>query len=152
MNILILEDRASTLRQMKEILEEDLQKRSPGNKPDFSCCYSIYKANEVLKTKEIHIVITDLAMSTEGLPPSEIKKTMFGVITGWIWLENSVFPLQKSIQIIIFSEFINDWRDYLRSQNQDEDAIKEKYNITAVPKISPYNANAYNDLLRAIEI
>jgi len=52
-------------------------------------------------------------MSPEGLADEELDQTNGGVLTGWIWLRNHVFPECEEMKskTIIYTEYLERLRD-----------------------------------------
>lgn len=100
MNILYLEDRASIFQPLKDKLE------GQGHK--------VFKALQVsdaigyMREKDMDCLLIDLRVSPIGLKKEEIKKSLSGRISGWIFLQNYAFVEKPELEAmtIIFSEYI----------------------------------------------
>jgi DNA-binding NarL/FixJ family response regulator len=120
--ILIIEDNLVEL----ENIAADLKLKRGG--------YSVFKASGIDKAEELLVMwneepfdclIVDLNMSNEYLEGDTLKrKTNGGSLTGWVWLYHVAKPIfddvKKSPRIIIYSEFINELKEYMESASEEE--------------------------------
>jgi CheY-like chemotaxis protein len=90
MNILLLEDRGAVAIPLTEKLE------NLGH--TVFIAQNIPKAKSFFRTEEIHCIITDLNLPPKGLKDEEKKQTGNGILSGWIWLKNYVFPENEPIK------------------------------------------------------
>jgi len=101
-NVLFLEDDASTYYYLVEDLEEEGF--------DVDVATNIARARTLWETKRIDFIIADLNMPPRGLENAEITQTGDGKLTGWIYLDKYVYsvkPVMKE-RTIILSAYINE--------------------------------------------
>lgn len=120
MKILLLEDQGTVSYYLQEALEKK------GH--DVLHALTINDALSYWEEENIDCLIVDLNMISYGLKPKEIKQTLDGVLTGWIWLHNYIFIKNPSMryQTIIYTEFISEFKE-----NVSE---KEREGIYVIPK------------------
>jgi hypothetical protein len=104
MKILLLEDTYSIFGLLREKLIED--------KNIVFKATQISDAIDILEEEVVDIFIIDLRVKPIGLTEKEIKQLPNGRFSGWVFLENYVFPknaINKS-RTIIYSEYIGELR------------------------------------------
>jgi CheY-like chemotaxis protein len=102
MNILFLEDRGSVSFYLKQNLENFGYSVFEAS--------SIPEANSIWEEVKIDCLIVDLNLTPDGLTEEEIDMTHNGILTGWVWLKQYIFPEQPSIRkkTIILSEYLSE--------------------------------------------
>ena len=123
MNILILEDRGSVSFFMVEALKQRGHNVFSANTTN--------EATEFWNEQEIDCLIVDLNMSPEGLSKEQAEKTRGGLLTGWVWLQETVFNTRPEMRphTIIYSEYTKE----LKSGVKDVDLE----GISIIPKKAP---------------
>lgn len=130
MSILILDDRADTLRHIEATFKrERLQHKT---------CSNIYKARTEWGTKNYNSIVTDLNMNPQGLEKRDIPLTAGALLTGWIWLIKYVFDDETSPIIgrtVIFSQYILDAEKIIFNED-NKDIYKPEifHKVKCVPK------------------
>ena len=105
MNVLVLEDRGS----VSFYLEEGI--RSRGHTV-FSA-FTIPDARSYWENEQIDCIVVDSNMSPDGLGEEQIKRTKDGLLTGVIWLLDSVFPERQDMRerTIIYTDYLERLRE-----------------------------------------
>jgi CheY-like chemotaxis protein len=100
-NILVIEDNCHIYYE----IENDLMVYGY----EVFCAYQISDAIDILESKRIDFIITDLNIPPIGLTIAEIDETYSGQIAGWVLLKNYAFTIDKKLRnrAIIFSDFTN---------------------------------------------
>jgi CheY-like chemotaxis protein len=137
--VLILEDTALLLVQLKELCEDAKYKVFD--------CYTIYEAMEAWNNHhdEIDIIVTDINMDSNGLTDDEARSTKDGKFSGWLWVHNHViladtFPVEN---VIILSEYNKDLSGYTKDsgvpkQNENYKIIHDNNHL--IDKVDPSGA------------
>ena len=123
--ILYLEDEAHLRRHTTELLVEQ--------------GYDVEDFRRIDQVKEFFIenhdeivcVITDLNMSDEWLGEFQ-NLSDGGMLSGWVWLQNFVYPLKPNMLTVIYSGYIPYLKEWLQDKNQLSQM--QKTNILCVEK------------------
>jgi CheY-like chemotaxis protein len=114
-NILLIEDDATTNKNMKQLLERYGYRVAP--------CLDIYEANDYWNKykNSIKCIVTDLNIVANGLSERYKKESVGGLFTGWLWLWDKVFssPERKSLplkKVIILTAYQNSLDKYVKTQ------------------------------------
>ncbi len=114
MNILLLEDRGSASYYLKEALEGEghvvLEAYNPNDALD-------HWGNR--EKTPIHCMIIDLNVPPEGLTAAQRKESCAGLLTGWIWLRDHVFPDDNDMRrrVILYSVYLQDLRKHVSADD-----------------------------------
>lgn len=131
MRILILEDRGDSVKYLVEYL------RQKDNE--------VYDAVTIIqakhywserKEKPIDCIILDLNMSSSGLSAGQKKDTVGGLLSGWIWVRDSILSEQPSFRdrIIIYSDYVEDFERHVSSADRRGIKILQKSKSVSLPK------------------
>ena len=135
MQVLWLEDRGSSVEEIKKYLE----KRG----------FYIIKALSVStaiglwfeKGSDYNFIIVDLNVSSEGLTIDQYKETKDGVLSGFIFLKYYVFPKinpEFKSNIIIYSNYIDEFLSYTRTREREGLKIIGKQETNAAKFLCDY--------------
>jgi len=99
------------------------------------CAYQISDAIDILECEKISFIITDLEIPLTGLTKEEICETFHGILSGWVFLKNYAFKIDKELRnrAIIFSGYTDILYDKISSKdlngirifNKRNDSIKD---------------------------
>jgi hypothetical protein len=130
MKILVLEDRPYTLKNITEALAQE------GH--DVIACNSIYVATERYSENKdsLDYIIADLSLSSSGLSTDEKANSEGGLFSGWIWLRNYVLNNNKAVHCIIFSGYLDLFKEYIYSTN----------NVSLLDNITLINKGGFDSL------
>ena len=108
MNILLVEDSGATSSRLAEALD--------GEHHTVLEAFNINDARahwDNRETTPIHCIIVDLNMPTDGLTQKQEKESHGGLLTGWLWLRDSVLPhvlAEDRQRVMICSGFVPDFK------------------------------------------
>ncbi len=104
LNVLLLEDRGSITATLTDLLEYKGFKVYEAFNPSDA---NSYMSGE--EEVEIHAIILDLNLPTDGLKPKEINGTKDGLFSGWIWFKKHVLPSYPEMleRTIIYSAYLD---------------------------------------------
>lgn len=111
MNVLVLEDRGSVVFYMVEAIAAE------GHAVLHA--YGVNDAQSHIESEVmIDCIVADLNMSPDGLSEEEMARTEYGLLTGWVWLEEYVFSVHESMRTrtIIYSEYLSDLRQHIDAE------------------------------------
>lgn len=131
MNILFLDDRSSAVEQAENLL------KSIGY--NVLSCGNIYEANEKLEeNKDVDCYVVDLNIPPDGLGHTRKDSILY---PGWLWILDKVITPNKSkydmshkIPIIIYSEYINVFKQQFESKIELSHDEWEFYNKVTILK------------------
>jgi CheY-like chemotaxis protein len=120
MNVLLLEDTGAVAYPLRDKLETENH--------TVYVAQNIPKAKAYLRKEEIHCIIVDMNMPPEGLKDDEKKQTRCGIFSGWVWLQNYVFPENESMKknTIILTAYAEELREHVGSDELSDIIIIEK--------------------------
>jgi hypothetical protein len=86
-------------------------------------CKDIYEANDIWEKygNKLDAIVLDMMMPSSGIKREHRKPTEGGLLSGWIWLWNSLNPDGQDPHpaankcIIIYSGYLEDFNDYIES-------------------------------------
>lgn len=113
MNILVFENRGSVVKYLREALGK------LGH--DVFHAFSVYDAQSFWKDERIDCLLVDLNIDPEGLEDDEIKETLGGLLTGWIWLREHVYKKDDAMKrrTIIYTEYSESLTENVSSEELD---------------------------------
>jgi CheY-like chemotaxis protein len=113
MNILLVEDRGAVAYYLRDALE--------GAGHQVFLAPNISRAKEYWDKGGIDCIVLDLNMSPDGLTEAEVRDTLGGVLTGWIWLKNYVLAKDSSMKsrTIILTAYLPRLKEKLRAEGSE---------------------------------
>jgi CheY-like chemotaxis protein len=90
MKVQIVEDSGSVVFPLTELLEQE------GHLVVSTT--NVVGASSLLRDHAPNCLIVDSNMEPRGLKPEEICETRGGLLTGWLWLTNYVFPQDEAMK------------------------------------------------------
>jgi hypothetical protein len=117
MNILLLEDRGSVSYYLIDFLS------SEGHRVFQALSINDAKSVYNKHGKEIDCIITDLNMSSMGLTEEQAIQTCAGLLSGWIWVKEYVFPSHPEMRkrTAIYSDYLANLKE--KTWKKDLDGI-----------------------------
>lgn len=111
-------------------------------------CRSVYEADDIWETKkdELHALVLDMMMPSQGLSPEDRDLTKGGVLTGWFWLwrylqkemgspEGNAMPDPAGGRCVVFySAYLDDFQDYLKELADGSDEKQFANNVKLIDK------------------
>jgi CheY-like chemotaxis protein len=143
MNILLLEDRGSVTYYLSEALEK--KGHTVHEAYNINDAKSLWEDNK----ESINCIIADLNMETDGLLPGKKEKTMGGVISGWIWLEDFLEEnSQMKSRVIVYSAYLKYLYLYF-----NENKIKKEVDYKGIIFIDKHDdvLDSVSELLKNVE-
>jgi hypothetical protein len=132
MHILILEDRGDSVKYLIEYLRK--------NGHEVSDAVTINQAKHYWskrKEKPIDCIILDLNMSSSSLSDKLKKDTVGGLLSGWVWVKDSVLSEEPFFRnrIIIYSDYVEDFESHVPANERKGIEILQKSKSPSLPTL-----------------
>ncbi len=124
MRVLFLEDRGDVAKHLKETLEE--------RGHEVLRALEVSDAQSYWEDKQpIECLIVDLNMDPAGLPEGMEKETKGGLLTGWIWLRESVFKERPKMKprTIIYTDYLGQLRELVTPEELEGIYLVQKRDL-----------------------
>jgi CheY-like chemotaxis protein len=138
MNILFLENSGSIAYPIEDALQ------TKGHNVFIAISISAAKSYWEKEREKLDCIIADINMEPFGLKEEEVKQTAGGLLSGWIWLKNYVFPEREDMKkrTIILTAYSREFREKV--------PYEEREGIILIAKESPSDVDP-NDVIKQVD-